>query len=98
MLKKEYGCEHVLNSQDENFDADLLALSTKLGCNVALECVAGDMTGRILQVLGRKGIVIQYGILSEQKIGPINPVVMIFKSQRIEGFLLPTWMASKSMY
>jgi len=48
LLKNEYKCEHVLNSSDPNFDDELYALSKKLGCNVALECVAGDTTGRIL--------------------------------------------------
>jgi NADPH:quinone reductase-like Zn-dependent oxidoreductase len=61
MLQKELGAEYVLNSADENFDADLYKLSVKLDCNVALECVAGDMTGRVLQVLSNGGILISYG-------------------------------------
>lgn len=61
MLKKEYNADHVLNSNDENFDKDLYELSTKLGCNVALECVAGDLPGRILQCLSRGGVLISYG-------------------------------------
>lgn len=79
LLKKDHGAEYVLNSSDENFDKDLYELSTKLGCSVGLECVAGDMPGRILQVLSRGGVLISYGQLSEKKIGPINPVVLIFK-------------------
>ena len=46
-LKKEHGAQYVLNSSDWNFDKELYKLSTELGCNVALECVAGDMTARI---------------------------------------------------
>ena len=48
LLKNEYKCQYDLNSSDENFDDDLYALSKELGCNVALECVAGDITGRVL--------------------------------------------------
>jgi NADPH:quinone reductase len=98
MLKKEYDADYVLNSSNENFDAELYELSTKLGCNVGLECVAGDMPGRILQVLARNGVLISYGQLSEQPIGPINPIVLIFKAQKIEPFLLPYWIASKSLW
>ena len=61
MLKRDFGADYVLNSTNEGFDKELFELSTKLGCNVGLECVAGDMPGRILQVLARKGVLICYG-------------------------------------
>lgn len=48
MLKNEYGAEYVLNSTTENFDNELYELSKQLKANVALECVAGETTGRIL--------------------------------------------------
>ena len=98
MLQEEHGAEYVLNSTDENFDDELYKLSQKLDCNVALEAVAGDMTGRVLQVLAVGGILISYGQLSEQKIGPINPIVLIFKGQRIEPFLLPYWLNTKNLW
>lgn len=52
-LKKEYQAEYVLNSSDPKFDDDLYELSKKLDANVAMECVAGEMCGRIQQVLAR---------------------------------------------
>jgi len=48
LLKKENGAEHVLNSSDPNFDKEFYELSKSLNCNVALECVAGETTGRIM--------------------------------------------------
>jgi NADPH2:quinone reductase len=48
LLQKECGAEHVLDSTDENFDADLKAITKKLGANVCLEAVAGELTGRIM--------------------------------------------------
>ena len=61
LLKKENGAEHVLNSSDPNFDKDLYELSVKLNCNVAMECVAGETTGRIMQVMGHGATCIVYG-------------------------------------
>jgi len=98
LLKKEYGADYVLNSQSETFDKDLYELSKKLKANVALECVAGEMTGKIMQVLAVGGVCISYGQLSEQKIGPLNPIILIFKHQRLESFLLPYWIASKNLW
>ena len=64
-MKEKHGAEYVLNSTSETFDKDLYALSKKLDANVALECVAGEMTGRILQTLANGGVLISYGQLSE---------------------------------
>jgi NADPH:quinone reductase-like Zn-dependent oxidoreductase len=61
LLKKEYGADYVLNSCSETFDKDLYELSKKLKANVGLECVAGEMTGKIMQVLAVGGICISYG-------------------------------------
>ena len=48
MLQKEYGAEYVLNSSDQDFDEKLYELCKKLDANVGLECIAGEMPGRIL--------------------------------------------------
>ena len=98
LLEKEFNAKYVLNSSDDDFDAKLKELATKLEATVCLECVAGDMPGRILQVMPRGAILINYGQLSEQNIGPLNPLVLIFKNQRLESFLLPYWLASQSLW
>mmetsp|Transcript_30831 Transcript_30831/g.47228 ORF Transcript_30831/g.47228 Transcript_30831/m.47228 type:complete len:280 (+) Transcript_30831:26-865(+) len=95
LLKEKYGADYVLNSTDENFDKELYNLSKQLKCNVALECVAGKETGRLIQCLSENGVCINYGKLSEEDIGPINPIVFIFRCQRLESFFLPTWLESK---
>jgi hypothetical protein len=58
--------------------------------------VAGEETGRILQVLRPGGVCINYGMLSEKKIGPIDPALFIYKGLRLETFLLPYWLLSKN--
>lgn len=98
LLQKEYKAEYVLDSSQPNFDAKLKELATKLNATVALECVAGDMPGRILSAMPVGAIVITYGQLSEQKIGPVDPIIFLFKSQRIEPFLLPVWLTQKNIF
>lgn len=95
LLKNEDGAEYVLNSSEENFDQELYEIAKKFKINVALEAVAGEMTGRIMRVLQSGGVVIQYGFLSQDKIGPLDPVVTIFKWHKIEGFLMPFWLMTK---
>ena len=98
MLEKEHKAKYVLNSSDDDFDAKLKELVKKLEANVCIECVAADMPGRILEVMPHGAILINYGGLSEKNIGPISPMVLIYKNQRIEGFLLPYWLASQSAW
>lgn len=92
MLKNEYGADIVLNSTSEDFDAELYKLAQENNAIVALDAVAGEMPGRLLNAMPIDAILISYGQLSEQKIGPVNPVTFIFRNQRIEPFLLPYWL------
>jgi len=98
MLKNEYRAHYVLNSEDKCFEQDLWNLTNDLGATVALEAVAGELTGKVLQVLPRGGILIQYGALSEQRVSGINPITLIFKAQKIEPFLLTYWIKDLSYY
>ena len=59
-LKAE-NVEHVLDSSTDTFDKDLYALSQQLECMVGIDCIAGNMPARILQVLGNGGALISYG-------------------------------------
>jgi len=87
-----------LNSTDADFEKNLRALSKSLGCTVGIECVAGEMSGQVQAALPRNGILIIYGQLSEQKIGPVNCLKFLSQNQRIEGFFLPYWLSEKSLW
>ena len=45
-----------------------------------------------------KSIAIVYGVLSEQPVGDVDPLLLIGRNQRIEGFLLNLYMAEKSTW
>ena len=76
----------------------LKQLARELNATVALECVAGDMPGKLLSVMGNGAIIISYGQLSEQKMDNIDPVIFLFKRQRIEPFLVTYWLLSKGLW
>ena len=98
LLKEKYGAEHVLNSETPDFMTEFKALSKKLGANVCIECVAGDMTGKVVEAIQKNGIVITYGLLSEKPMGGIHPIDFMAKNVRFEGFFLPNWMKEKSTW
>jgi NADPH:quinone reductase-like Zn-dependent oxidoreductase len=89
-LLRSLGGEHILNSQEPDFDERLAQLCQQLQATVALDAVAGEMTGRLLQAMPRRAEVVLYGALSNQP-SQVNPGQLIFKQQRVRGFWLSAW-------
>jgi len=92
------GAEHVLNSSTENWESELAELAKKFKARVCLECVAGDITGRILSQMPSKSISILYGALSQQDLCSIDPLLMIGRDQRIEGWILGKFLKTKGIF
>jgi len=45
MLKKDFGCKHVLNSSKKDFFEDLTKLAKELKATAMIECVGGKFLG-----------------------------------------------------
>ena len=87
-LKKEYGCEYVLNSTSDNFFAELAALAKEKKATALIECIAGDTTGQLLECLPSRSTCIMYGGMSEEPMGAIDPLLLIGRNYKIESFVL----------
>jgi NADPH2:quinone reductase len=86
MLRK-LGAEHVVNSSEPEFEERLRLICQQLGASLALDAVAGPMTGSLARALVDGGTVVVYGGLSEQE-SRINPQELIFHRKKVEGFWL----------
>ncbi len=91
-LLKSEGFEHVLNSEDENFEKDLSRLAKKLDIRLAIDAVAGETGTKVLNSLPFNSKLVSYGALSEEPI-QVNAGAMIFSKKQIEGFWLSYWIA-----
>jgi NADPH:quinone reductase-like Zn-dependent oxidoreductase len=88
---RSLGAVHVFDSSDPDFDMRLENACRRLGVTLAFDAVAGEMTGRLLRALPRRGKVIVYGALSEAAV-QAHPGEFIFGDKRIEGFWLAEWV------
>jgi NADPH:quinone reductase-like Zn-dependent oxidoreductase len=92
MLREKYGTPeqgiYVLNSEHSTFEPELKELANKINANVVLECVAGPIVGQIANCLPSNSTIVAYGQLSEQKIEGINPLLVLGRNLKLEGFLL----------
>ena len=60
---KGIGAQHILNSSDEDFPAQLKSLSTELKATVALDAVSGNFTQHLLEQLPDGTHILLYGTL-----------------------------------
>jgi NADPH2:quinone reductase len=88
-LLKGLGAKHVICTADADWKEQLKRTVDDLGCTVAFDAVAGDMTNDLLGVLPNGGTVFVYGGLSGA-IGNVNPRSLIYDQKTIRGFMLMT--------
>jgi NADPH2:quinone reductase len=94
-LLRSLGAEYVLSTHDTNFDEQLREVCQRLGATLALDAVAGDMTGRLLQAMPPGAQVVVYGSLSNSAC-QLQPGRLIFKKQQVSGFWLSHWLRQTS--
>ena len=92
---RELGAEHVLDSSSPDFDEALKRICAELGVTFAIEAVAGELTGRLLQAMPRNSVAVVYGALSQESCSGIDPTGLIFRGKRVEGFYLPVWLRAR---
>lgn len=90
-LLRSLGAAHVLSTHHTDFDEQLRNACRQLGVTLALDAVAGEMTGRLLQAMPRRSQVVVYGTLSNSAC-QLHPGRLIFKRQQVSGFWLPDWL------
>jgi NADPH:quinone reductase-like Zn-dependent oxidoreductase len=66
MLKEEYGCKYVLNSNSENFFEEFTQLVKEKNATCLIECIGGELTGKLMSCLPSRSTVVFYGALSEE--------------------------------
>ena len=86
-MLREMGGRYVLNSSDDDFDAQLHDLTRELKATVLFDAVAGELTGRVLHQMPSGSTAIVYGALAMAAI-QMHPADLIFKNKRMEGFWL----------
>ena len=97
-MLQEMKCEYIINQSDPDFLDQLSELIKKLKANICFEAVAGNLTGQILNRMPYKSRLILYGMLSEQPVGEIDPLMIIGRDLVMETFFLGDWTKEKSLW
>ncbi|TNV77752.1 hypothetical protein FGO68_gene2007 [Halteria grandinella] len=97
-MLSEIGAEYVLDSSQSGFGERLKELADKLQATVLFEAVGGETTAEVLEQLPYNSVCIIYGLLSEKPISNLDPLLLIGRNQRLEGFFLGHYLTQKSIW
>ncbi|MBV8051143.1 MAG: zinc-binding dehydrogenase, partial [Acidobacteriaceae bacterium] len=95
-LLRKLGAEHVVNSEEGNFEARLRDLCHRLSATIGFDAVGGELSLRVLRAQPNGARLLVYGALSLTPC-QVDPASLIFDSKRIEGFWLTSWLKKKSL-
>lgn len=96
-LLRKLGAEHVVVTGDsDDWKESLVSKIKELGATVAMDAVAGEMTGDLLKLLPKKGSVYVYGGLAG-KVSNVDPMDMIYHEKKLKGFFLSSWIQQGSL-
>eukprot|EP00656_Telonema_subtile_P017788 TRINITY_DN19593_c0_g1_i1.p1 TRINITY_DN19593_c0_g1~~TRINITY_DN19593_c0_g1_i1.p1 ORF type:complete len:211 (-),score=60.26 TRINITY_DN19593_c0_g1_i1:234-866(-) len=97
-LLKEIDSEAVTVCQaDDDWEAQLQALIRAHKCTVAFDAISGEMTGTLVQLLPPNSTTYVYGGLSGNPVGNVATMDLIYRSKKVEGFLLTNWINPKDL-
>ena len=95
-LLRGIGAEHVLNSNDPQFTAQLRIMCQELGATIGFDAVAGEMSATVLQAQLRGSRLLVYGALSLTAC-QTDPASLIFEDKHLEGFYVMRWLRRKNI-
>jgi NADPH:quinone reductase len=88
--------QRVLVSAAPDFDETLRRLCTDMGATIALDPIAGPMTGRVLAAMPQGSVALVYGSLSGEPCS-VDPAELLYQGKRVEGFWVPKWVEKLSL-
>jgi NADPH2:quinone reductase len=87
------GAHEVICTEDEDLLERVKEITGREGITKAIDAVGGETGGAVVRALGRKGVMLVYGLLSMQPM-IVDSGRMIFTTSTIRGFWLGEWFRS----
>jgi NADPH:quinone reductase-like Zn-dependent oxidoreductase len=87
----------VLNQSDADFNEQLKNLSKELRAKVLFECIGGDFTPQVMECMPAKTLCLFYGSLRPEPLTGFDPLLVIGRDNKIQGFFLSEWLKSKGV-
>ncbi|PSC74291.1 NAD(P)-binding [Micractinium conductrix] len=90
---KKLGADEVINSSEEDVVERVKQITGGKGAFAALECVGGEITGKLIEALQDGGVCLIYGAMAAFDFTAGIPPIL-FRGVKIEGFWLNVFLKS----
>jgi NADPH2:quinone reductase len=94
---KNLGASYVLNSQDKDFEAELISLANELDATLFLDALSGPLTYQLLRAAPPRSTLVVYARLAGESM-QINSGHLIKRDIKIVGFQLGNWLQTKGIF
>ena len=92
---RQLGADAVIETDRQDMLSEVARITGGRGARHALDCVGGEVASQVVRCLGLGGHLVLYGTLANTPMCvPVRDLMM--PVARIEGFLLPNWLARQS--
>jgi NADPH:quinone reductase len=88
------GAEIVVVTSNEGWEESLKQIIKEHNIHLAFDAVAGEMSGKILECLPFAGTLFVYGKLAQEGCSHIQPIDLIYRRKKLEGWYLGAWVAA----
>ncbi|CAE7199196.1 Mecr [Symbiodinium sp. KB8] len=96
-LLQKLGAKYIVNTSDPEWKSMLGKMMMELQISQVVDCIAGDFTAELIELLPPGGTAWVYGRLSGKDLSSINPIQLIYFGKKLEGFLVSSWIFKDGM-
>jgi NADPH:quinone reductase len=94
-LAHRHGAADVINVSSQDLLAEVRRITDGAGVDVAFDAVGGDVFTPAFESLGRRGVIVPYGIAGGKQ-PPVNPLSLVDRSRTVAGLMFFDFVASRA--
>mmetsp|Transcript_44245 Transcript_44245/g.99751 ORF Transcript_44245/g.99751 Transcript_44245/m.99751 type:complete len:377 (+) Transcript_44245:55-1185(+) len=91
-LLRSLGADYIVSTGESDWRSKLAELIKSLNIKHAFDAVAGNMSSTLLALLPPGSTVWVYGRLAPEPVGNIQPLDLIYRGKKLEGWILSGWL------
>jgi NADPH:quinone reductase len=94
-LARRHGAGDVIDLSSQDLLSEVRRLTDGQGIEIAFDAVGGEVFNSAFEALGRRGVVVPYGIAGGRQ-PPVNPLSLVDRSRTLAGLMFFDFVAERA--
>jgi NADPH2:quinone reductase len=95
-ILRDMNAPNIIQTSEKDWEFECQKLCVQSKVQICFDCVGGEMTGKLFNLLPNGGTLYHYGNLEEKEMTKFNSKDLIFKDKTLKGWWLERWTQSLS--